>query len=458
MGESDKTIVVIGAQTAGLGAATAAKRKARGSKVIVLERLDQASTASCGLPYFVSGEIQREEALTVVAPALLREKVGLDLRLGHEAVAIDVEKSLVFCRETKGQNEYEIAYDSLIIATGASPIVPPVEGIDAENVFVLRTIADAVSIKRYIKGKSGEPAVVVGGGFIGLEMAEALSRRGLSVTLVEMLETVLPTWDKEITRQVEQTLQDNGVSLKLNSPLEKVIIGRNNHATAVVAGGEAIQAALVILALGVRPNVSLAKSAGILVGKTGAIATDSHQMTSVQNIYAAGDCCQVRDMVTGQALYVPLATVAEKQGKTAGENAAGYSSTFNGALATAISRVFGLVFARTGITEKEARKAGLHFAAQTFLGHSHSSYYPQAKPLRLKIVFDPRTGRLLGAQAAGHEGVMARINTMVAAIYAGLTVKDIAQLDLPYAPPFSSSWDPLHIVASMGERRLRPEK
>ena len=455
MSSGNTRIVVIGAQAAGLGAAAAARKINRQATVTVLERSIYASSSPCGLPYFIGGEIEDIKKLTFAEPKVIRDKMGIDLRLKHEVLAIDPGTKSATCLDIDADRQYQLEYDRLILATGASPKVPPVERIDASGVFTLRNVGDAVAIEEYIGKNSPSRAMVVGAGYIGLEMTEALTRLGLDVTLIEMLPQILVGMDQDMAAVVRQRLEQNGVNVRTNSPLEKVLCDGDGRVVSVQANDEKIDADLVILALGVAPNVELAKTAGITIGEYGAIGADDRQRTSAPDVLAAGDCCQARHIVTGREVYMPLATVAEKQGKVAGENAAGGDSCFAGVLGTSISGAFGLVFASTGLTAQTAKKQGIEAAAQAFTGHSHAAYYPNPKPLRLKIVFDPKAGKLLGAQAVGEEGVVARINALIAAIHAGLTVKDLTQLDLPYAPPFGSSWDPIHVVAMMAARKLR---
>ncbi len=455
MSSRNSRIVVIGAQAAGLGAATAAKKIDRRVNVTVLERSIYASSSPCGLPYFIGGEIEDIKKLSFAEPNVIRDKMGIDLRLKHEVLAIDTEHKSVTCSDFNAGSEYELQYDKLILATGASPKVHPVDGVDADGVFTLRNIGDAVAIEEYIGKNSPSRAVVVGAGYIGLEMVEALVRLGMDVTLIEMLPQILIGMDPDMAAVVRQRVEERGVMVLTNSPLENVVCDGNGRVVSVQAKGEAIDADLVILALGVAPNVVLAEAVGITIGERGAIVVDDHQRTSAPDVFAAGDCCQARNIVSGQEVYMPLATVAEKQGKVAGENAAGGDSCFAGVLGTGISAAFDLVFASTGLTAQAARQLGVEASSQAFTGHSHAAYYPNPKPLKLKIVFNPKTGKLLGAQAVGEEGVVARINALIVSIHAGLTVKDLTQLDLPYAPQFGSSWDPIHVVAMMAARKLR---
>jgi len=455
MPNNESRIVVIGAQAAGLGAATAAKKINRLASVTVLERSIYASSSPCGLPYFIGGEIEDEKVLTFAEPHVIRDKMGIDLRMRHEAVAIHPDHKIVDSVDLEHNREYELGYDALIIAAGASPKKPPLDGIDAPNVFTLRTIGDALAIKSHIEQHHPSKAVVVGAGYIGIEMVEAFVRLGLEVTLVEMLPNILPNMDSDMSSPVAEVLADQGVEVMTAAPLDRITCDSRGFASSIRAGDKEFGADIVLLALGVRPRVELAQKAGISLGAQGAISADERQETSIKDIYAAGDCCQAKDIVSGRETYTPLATAAEKQGKVAGENAAGADLRFAGILGTGISSAFGLAFSSTGLSAETAKQLGINAASQSFVGHSHAAYYPNPRPLKLKVVFDPKTGRLLGAQAVGEEGVLARMNAFIAAIHAGLTVKDLAQLDLPYAPQFGSSWDPIHVVAMMAQRRVK---
>lgn len=455
MPNNKSRIVVIGAQAAGLGAAAAAKKINRRASVTVLERSIYASSSPCGLPYFIGGEIEDIKKLTFAEPSVIKEKMGIDLRMRHEAASIQKDRKIVGCVDLEDGREYELEYDALIIATGASPKRPPLSGIDAPNVFTLRKIGDALAIGSYVAQHHPSRAVVVGAGYIGIEMVEAFVRLGLEVTLVEMLPNILPNMDSDMSSQVAEVLFDRGVRVTTGAPLRKITCNSVGFASSIRAGDEEFAADIMLLALGVRPRVELAQKAGISLGAHGAISTDERQRTSVEDIFAAGDCCQARDIASGRETYTPLATAAEKQGKVAGENAAGADSRFAGVLGTGISSAFGLAFASTGLTAEAAKQLGIDAASQSFVGHSHAAYYPNPKPLKLKVVFDPKSGKLLGAQAVGVEGVLARMNAFIAAIHAGLTLKDLSQLDLPYAPQFGSSWDPIHVVAMMAQRRMK---
>ncbi|MBN1591996.1 MAG: FAD-dependent oxidoreductase [Candidatus Coatesbacteria bacterium] len=454
MSNNSQKIVVIGAQAAGLGAAAAAKKLNRKLNVTVLEQSIYASSSPCGLPYFVGGEIEDVRKLTFAEPAIIRDRMGIDLRLEHKALSINTKAKCVTCTDIN-ESQYVLEYDRLIIATGASPKVPPVEGVDAEGVFTLRNIGDAERIRNYIADNSPRKAVVVGAGYIGLEMAEALTHLGLEVTVLEMLPQILTSMDPDMAEFAQQHLENNGLLIKTNSALEKIVPNERGSVGSVVAAGGTIDADIVILALGVRPNISLAKEAGIEIGECGAIAVDEGQRTSVPDVFAAGDCCQSLHIVSGRQVCMPLATVAEKQARVAGENAAGGNAKSAGILGTSISGAFGMVFASTGLITEAAKNHCSGALSQAFMGHSHAAYYPNPRPLKLKLIFDQSTGRILGAQAVGEEGALARINALISATYAGLTVADLAQLDLPYAPPFGSSWDPIHVVSMMAMRRVR---
>jgi len=338
---------------------------------------------------------------------------------------------------------------------GANAIRPRIPGLEAPNVFVLRSLDDTLAIMNHIKDRGPKTAVIVGGGYIGLEMAEALSQNGLSVAIVEMLPNVLGTMDDELTSLVAEHLKEKGVNLLLSSPLESVKLGADGYAAAVAAGGKERPADLVLMSLGVRPHVAIARNAGLTIGQTGAIAVDWKQKTSDDSVFAAGDCCESQDIVTDRKVWVPLGTTANKQGRVAGDNAAGGYSTFRGITATAISKTFDMEVGRTGLTENEAKKLGLDYAAAVIASESRSGSYPGSKEMTVKLVFERVGGRLLGGQVMGQDGVLARINVLACALFNRLTVDEASRLDLAYAPPFAPVWDPVLVACNQASKEVK---
>ena len=448
-------VVIVGAVAAGLSAASRAKRAVPGTEVIVLEESEFVSVSLCNLPYYISGEVKGRESLIAVPLESLKRERGLDVRIRHKALGISPTSKTVTCKDLEADREYELRYDKLVLATGAVPVVPRLSGTDARNVFVLHSIPDAEAIREHLQQRGARNAVVVGGGFIGLEMAEAFAKRGLSVTIVEMLPNVLGTMDDEITSVVQDHLRAQGVTLVLNSPLRSIEVGEDGLARAVVAGSREYPADVVLLSVGVRPRVEIAREAGIRLGQTGAIATDWKQKTSEESIFAAGDCCETRDVVTDRMVYVPLGTTANKQGRVAGENAAGGYATFRGIVGTTIARSFEISFGRAGLTQKEAKALGLEFETVVINAKSRASHYPGSETIRIKLVFERAGGRLLGAQVVGKDGVLARLDVLACAIFARLTVEEAARFDLAYAPPFAPAWDPVLVALNAARKKVK---
>ena len=446
---------MIGASAAGLSAAARARRLDPGLEIVVLEKTKDVSVGLCQLPYLIAGDIKDRADVIEVPLDDLRESRRLDVRVLHEALGINPTARTVAFRDLESGTEQETQYDRLVLGMGAVPIHPPIPGLEAPNVFVLHSLSDAIAIMDYIRDRGPKNAVIVGGGYIGLEMTEALARNGLSITIVEMLPNVLGTMDDELTSVVEGHLKEQGVNLLLSSPLDSVKLGADGYANGVVAGGKEYPADLVLLSLGVRPNVNLAKDAGLTIGATGAISADWKQKTSDGNIFAAGDCCESLDVVMDRKVWVALGTTANKQGRVAGDNAAGGYSTFKGITTTAISKVFELGVGRVGVTEEEAKKLDLDYETVVVSPRSRAGHCPGARMIRVKIVFERLGGRLLGGQVVGEDGVLARTNVLACALFNRLTVEEVARLDLAYAPPFAPAWDPVLVACNVAMKKVK---
>lgn len=445
-----KTLVIVGGVAGGASAAARARRLSEDANIIVFERGPHVSFANCGLPYFVGGEIQSRESLLLHTPATLKQRFNLDVRIKTEIVAIDRQAKRVKARELDSGREYYQQYDALILSTGAVPVRPPIPGIDRPGHFVVRNVPDADAIAAWIDNPDTKRAVVVGGGYIGLEMAEQLKRRGLDVAIVEALDQVLATFDIEMARMVELELKSKGIKLFLNSPVvgfeEPTAPDSARASMVVLKDGRKLPADIVILALGVRPEIGLAGDAGLELGARGGIRVDECMRTSDPHIWAVGDAVEVRDLVTGGWTLIPLAGPANRQGRVAADNVFGHQSRYSGSLGTSIVGVFGIVAAGTGANEKSLRRAGIRFEAIHVHPASHATYYPGASTVTLKILFAPESGRLLGAQAVGRDGVDKRIDVIATAIKAKMSVDDLAGLELAYAPPFGSAKDPVNLV------------
>ncbi len=456
-----KRLVIVGGVAGGASAATRARRLCEHCEIILFERGPYVSFANCGLPYFVGGEIADETDLLVQTPEKLCAWFNLDVRVRTEVISIDRTNRRVKVRELDSGREYEQPYDALILSTGAAPLIPPIPGIDRPGHFTVRTIPDVEKILAWINECGARRAVVVGGGYIGLEMAEQLKRRGLMVTVVEALPQVMAPLDPEMAAWLHTELRANGVELHLGDAVSAFEIPSANEpagaSMVVLKSGRRLPADLVILGLGVRPEIGLAKSAGLQIGERGGIRVNEYLQTSDPNIWAVGDAIEVRDAVTGAWNLVPLAGPANRQGRLAADNILGRPSRYRGTWGTAILRLFNLTAACTGANEKCLRQAGIPFQALHLHPNSHAAYYPGAEPMALKILFAPHTGQLLGAQVVGRDGVDKRIDALATALQAGLTVHDLAELELAYAPPFGSAKDPVNLAGMAAQNVLAGE-
>jgi NADPH-dependent 2,4-dienoyl-CoA reductase/sulfur reductase-like enzyme len=456
-----KKVVVIGGNAAGMSAASKARRTNPNLEIVVFERGKFVSYAACGLTYLISGVLSNVSDLIQRTPEQFA-KQGILVHTNHEVTEIDRRKKLVSGTDGNG-HKFEENYDKLIIATGGSAAKPPIEGIDHKNIFRLRNIEDALAIQEYIRTIRPKRAVVVGGGFIGLEMVEALDELGLEVVLLEQSSQLLPNLDADMSALVEKYLVLKGITVMTENKVIAFSANATGEFSAVhTENGNSISADLAFLGLGVRPNVQLAKMAGIEIGATGAIAVTESMRTSAIDVYAAGDCTEVKHLITNKYIYLPSGTTANKQGRVAGENAAGGYATFKGIVGTAVNKVMDMVYARTGLTEKEANNLGYIFKTAQVDVPAHASYYKSPPQISIKLVYDSRNGRLLGGQMVGHpplaststggEGIAKRIDVLATALQAGMTIEDISRLDLSYAPPFAPVWDAILVAANVAMR------
>lgn len=454
----NKRVIIVGGVAGGASAAARARRLCEDCEIIVFERGPHVSFANCGLPYFVGGEIAEQDSLLVQTPDSLKARFNLDVRVKTEVVRIDRAARHIRVRERDTGHEYEEAYDALILSTGAAPLKPPLPGIDRPNHFVVRDIPDVERIMAWSKDCRGCRAVVVGGGYIGLEMAEQLRHRGFNVTVVEALPQVMTPLDPEMAAWLHRELRANGVALHLNDPVvafEPPSSREPARASIVVLkGGQRLPADSVVLGMGVKPEVGLAKDAGLEIGGLGGIRVNEHLQTSAPHIWAVGDAIEVRDGVTGQWALIPLAGPANRQGRIAADNILGRPTRYEHTLGTAILRLFTLTAGCTGANENGLRRAAIAFQAVHLHPGSHAGYYPGAEPIALKVLFAPDTGKLLGAQAVGHEGVDKRIDVLATALKAGMTVHDLAELELAYAPPYGSAKDPVNLAGMVAQNVL----
>ncbi len=437
-------LVIIGGVAGGATAATRARRLSEEAEILLVERGAEVSFANCGLPYHIGGEIADRHRLLLQTRAGLIQRFRLDVRTRTEAVAIDAATRRVRLRDLTSDRETDVPYDALLLSPGAAPVRPPLPGIDHARIRTLRSLEDLDRIKRVVDAGVAH-TLVVGGGFIGLEMAENLRRRGIAVTLVELLPQVLPPLDPEMAVPVQDELARHGVQLLLGDAVT-AFSDEGGRVRATLRSGAALTTDLVLLAVGVRPDTALAQSAGLRLTPRGAILVDDHMRTSDPHIYAVGDAVEVRDLVLGDRVFVPLAGPANRQARIAVDNIFGRPARFRGTQGTSIVRVFGAVAAATGASEKRLRAAGRPYRKVYVSPNQHAAYFPGAQPMLFKLLFAPDDGRVLGAQIVGGEGVDKRIDVLAVAIQAGLTVADLAAAELAYAPQFGSAKDPVNIA------------
>jgi NADPH-dependent 2,4-dienoyl-CoA reductase/sulfur reductase-like enzyme/rhodanese-related sulfurtransferase len=442
--ETGMRLIIVGGVAGGATAAARARRLSESAEIIVFERGRYVSFANCGLPYYVGEEIPERERLLVQTPESLHARYRLDVRVLSEVVAIDRAAQEVRVRELESGREYSERYDRLILSPGAAPIRPSLPGVDNPRILSLRTVPDADRIRAAIAG-GAKRAVIVGGGFIGLEMAENLHRNGLEVHLVELLDQVIPPLDKEMATPVHEELRTKGVALHLGDAVEAFEDGRD-EVTTVLRSGARLVSDLVVMSIGVRPEVTLAKNAGLELGPNGGIHVDDHLRTSDPSIYAVGDAIEVRACVIGGAALIPLAGPANRQGRIAADRVFGRESDYHCTQATSIVRVFDLAVALTGASEKILDRINHPYEKVYIHPAQHATYYPGAETLSIKLLFSPADGGVLGAQIVGREGVDKRIDVLATAIHAGMTVYDLEELELAYAPPFGAAKDPINMA------------
>lgn len=439
-------LVVIGGDAAGMSAASKVRREQPGREITVFERSPHTSYSACGMPYYIAGLVDEADKLVARSPEKFREKFNIDVRIRHEVLAIDPAAQRVLVRDLSRGSETLEAYDQLLIATGAEAIFPPLPGSEAEGIFSLSTLASGIKVYEFMDQQLPRTAVVVGGGYIGLEMAEALVRQGLQVTLIEKGEQVMGTLDPDMGALVSEALREIGVTLHLNESLVGYEVA-NGKVSAVITDQRTVPADMVIVGLGTRPNSRLAADAGIVLGEKGAIRVNPRQQTSEANIWAAGDCAESFHLISRRPFHIALGTVANKQGTVAGTNLAGGYATFPGVVGTAVSKICKFEVARTGLTEREISGLGLLYRTAVIKSKTRAGYYPGAGWIMVKLLAEQGSGRLLGGQIVGLEGAAKRIDVLATALTAGMTVQQIVDLDLSYAPPFSPVWDPVQIAA-----------
>lgn len=435
-------IVIVGGVAGGMSAATRLRRLMEDAEIVVLEKGPYVSFANCGLPYYVSGEISEREDLIVQSPQALQARFSLDVRPEHEVVGIQPSAKTVTVKN--GDRSFTESYDYLILSPGAKPFIPPIDGLkDATNVFSLRNVPDVDRIMDYVTTKKPQTATVIGAGFIGLEMAENLRKRGLDVTIVEKAPHVLPPLDEEMAAYVTAELEKNQVRVITS---QSATAFANQGQEIVLEDGSMLESDLTILSVGVQPENTLAKEAGIELGLRGGILVDENYQTNQEGIYAVGDAIVVKQQITGADALISLASPANRQGRQVADVIAGLPRKNKGSIGTAIVRVFDLTAASTGLSERAAKAAGYEVQVVHVSGKSHAGYYPGAKDLVLKLVFDKETGKIFGAQGIGAEGVDKRLDILATAIKGELTIFDLPELEFTYAPPFGSAKDPVNML------------
>ena len=439
-------VVIVGGVAGGMSAATRLRRLDTDVEIVVLERSGHVSYANCGLPYFVGGIIEDEADLLLQTPESLHERFRLDVRVGSDVTAIRPLDKVVEITELNSGTTFELPYDKLILSPGASPVIPPIPGI--ERAYPLRTVEDVERMTKVVASLPSS-AVIIGGGFIGLEISENLRHRGIATTVVEAAPQVLAPLDPEMAQLVSEELERHGVEVILGSS----VVAINEH-DVDLADGRKIPSDVVIVAIGVRPDAQLAREAGLTVGPRGGISVDGFNRTSDPSIYAIGDAAEKTDALDGSATLVPLANIANRQGRVVADHIAGREVRVIPTIGTAIVKVFDLVVAATGWNEKRLREAGRAVAMVHAHPGSHAGYYPGAERMALKLIFDPATGEILGAQGVGGDGVDKRIDVLATAIRGGITAPELADLELAYAPPFGSAKDPVNMLGYMAENVL----
>lgn len=447
-----KKVVIIGGVAGGASAAARLRRLDENAHIVVVERGPYISFANCGLPYYLGGTIQDRAALTLQTPENFKARFNVDVRVFSEAVSIQPDNKTITIHNHNTGEEYEESYDSLILSMGADAAMPPIPGIDSKKVFTVRNIPDTVAVKTYIEEHQAKKAVVAGGGFIGLEVAENLRDLGMDVTLVEMADQVIPSIDADMAAQVHGHMRQKGLHLLLGSALQK--IEDTETGVSLTVNGETIDADLLVMAIGVRPASEIAVKAGLPANAKGALIVNSAMETGVDGIYAVGDLIEITHFVTGEKGYIPLAGPANKQGRIAADNICGIPSRYTGTQGSSILKVFDLAVASTGITEKTAKALHLNYEKSFTFSANHATYYPGATNMSIKTLFEKDTGKILGVQIVGNDGVDKRCDVFATAIRAGMTAKDLTELELCYAPPFGSAKDPVNMAGYVIENMM----
>ncbi|MBR3610784.1 MAG: FAD-dependent oxidoreductase [Oscillospiraceae bacterium] len=443
-------IVIVGGVAGGATAAARIRRLDEKAEIVIFERSGFISYANCGLPYYIGGVITDESALTLQSPEGFFTRFRIKAKVHHEVLSVNPEKKTVSVKNRGDGSVFEESYDKLLLAPGAKPFVPDIPGVDSEKIFTLRSMEDAFRIKEFTEKSKPKTAAIIGGGFVGIEMAENLSEAGTKVVIIEQAKQLLSNFDSDMASFIHSEIRRNGVTLALG----KTVTGfseKNGGIDVLFGEGLPIHADMVILAIGVRPENTLAKSAGIRLGIKGSIEVNEKMETSVKDIYAVGDAVRIKNYVSNNYMVNALAGPANKQARIAADNICGKNSSYKGSVGSSVIKVFSLTAASTGLSESTAKRAGFFTDKVILSPMSHAGYYPGGKVMTMKVVFEKETFRILGAQIAGYDGVDKRIDVIAAAIHAGMRADELSELDLAYAPPYSSAKDPVNMAGFMAE-------
>ena len=443
-------VIIVGGVAGGASAAARIRRLDEQAEIIVFERSGYVSYANCGLPYYIGGVITDPAELTLQTPESFFSRFRIDVRVRHEVTDIDTAAKTVTVKKLDSGEVFTERYDKLLLSPGAKPTLPPLAGVEGKRIFTLRTVEDTFRIREFVEKNAPKSAVLAGGGFIGLEMAENLRELGLGVTIVQRPRQVMAPLDADMAVQLHKTLERHGVALRLGSSMEG-FVHENGEVVTLLKDEEPLRSDMVILAIGVTPDSALGKKAGLQLGQKGSIVVNDRMETSVPDVYAVGDAVEVRHFVTGKPSLISLAGPANKQGRIAADNICGGNSRFGGSQGSSVLKLFELTAAVTGINEKTAQAAGIDYEKVVLFPASHATYYPGAKTMTMKVLFERETLRLLGAQIVGYEGVDKRIDVLATAIRLGAKATDLTELDLAYAPPYSSAKDPVNMAGFMIE-------
>lgn len=438
-------VVIVGGVAAGMSAASKIKRVDNNARISVYEKGSCLSYGACGLPYYVSG--MNDDYTKMIARTKEEfEKSGMKINLRHEVVKVIPEKNEILIKDLQGDKLITDSYDKLMIATGAVPIVPPLKGKDLKGVYVLKTLDDGIALKKAVEDAEVKNIVIVGGGYIGIELAETLSKKGKAIRIVEMAPRIIQSFDTEITEKASEVIMNSGIKLNLTEKVEEII--GTEKVIGVKTDKGSYEANLVILAIGVKPATEFLKDSGITLAQNGAVVIDREMRTNIANIYSAGDCAEVYNKVKEKNSFIPLGTNANKCGKLAGENITGKHIKYIGTLGSTAIKILDYELARTGLSENEAKAMDINYKTVFVKAADHPGYYPNPTPIWIKLIYEKGTNRILGAQSIGEKGVVLRIDIFAVAIHNNMTTMDLGMTDLCYAPPFSGVWDVVHIACN----------